>query len=228
MPGIGQAKSSYPFKKLECHPKTVSVRDQSSRCPPLLKYGLIMENIILTRNVFILRAFREMLSECECECECECKNICIVDLDSCRSLHELLHVIKNANLNSKHKLFFIKGVSIFSKMLASITAFSVRDSLAHQKKVILAGRAPNYAFVAKYIRSYKNMSLMTHRENLIAQGLLKYRDVPSMARALNLNHKTIYSRVRAMTIKLNLRDIGQLRQFIFSEMVSCPPLINTL
>lgn len=58
-----------------------------------------MDNVILTRNVFIAHAFRKVLTKYRC------KNICVVDIDSYHSLHEILQVMKNANLNQDHKLF---------------------------------------------------------------------------------------------------------------------------
>lgn len=173
-----------------------------------------MDNTILTRNVFIAAAFQQIMDEYRCE------NICIVDIDSYRSLNEVLQVMKGANLNLNQQVYFLKGISIFSKILVSITAFHVLDSPLHIKRVILAGRAPRYAVVAKYIRTYRKLSMMTHKEKQIAQALVRYQDVSSMAHALNANHKTIYSRVRVMAIKLNLRNIGQVRKFIISEAAS--------
>ena len=170
-----------------------------------------MENIILTRNVFIAAAFQQILNECHC------KNVCIVDTDSYRSLNELMQIMRGANLNPNQKMYILKGISIFSNMLVSIAAFHVLDSPQDIKRVILRGRAPKYAVVAKYIRSYRQLSMMSHKEKQVAFALVKYRDVPSMARALNANHKTIYARVRIMAIKLNLRNISQLRSFIFAE-----------
>lgn len=170
-----------------------------------------MENVILTRNVFIGHAFREILTEYRC------KNICVVDIDSYHSLHEILQVMKSANLNQEHKLFFLRGTSVYSELLASISAFHVLDSLSHLKKVIRVSRVPNYAFAVKYIRSCMKLSMMTHKEKLIADEILNHRNVQSMARAMKLNDKTLYSRVRIMAVKLNLRDIGQVRQFIYCE-----------
>ncbi|HHA2302545.1 hypothetical protein I4P06_21395 [Enterobacter asburiae] len=173
-----------------------------------------MKNIILTRNVFICHAFQEILNEYKC------KDICVVDIDSYYSLYELLNVMKDANLHREQKIYFLKGTGILSKMLISITAFHVLDSLLRLKKVIRTARVPNYAFAVKYIRSYAKLSMLTHKEKLIANEILKHRDVPSMARAMNLNHKTLYSRVRIMAIKLNLRDVGQMRKFICCEMAA--------
>ncbi|MCK7310401.1 hypothetical protein [Enterobacter quasiroggenkampii] len=173
-----------------------------------------MKNIILTRNVFICHAFQEILNEYKC------KDICVVDIDSYHSLHELLQVMKDANLYRDQKVYFLKGISVLSKILVSITAFHVLDSLLRLKKVIRTARVPNYAFAVKYIRSYTKLSMMTDKEKLIAQKLLNYRDVTSMARAMKLNHKTLYSRVRIMAIKLNLRDVGQMRKFICCEMAA--------
>lgn len=173
-----------------------------------------MKNVILSRNVFILVAFQEILTECNC------KNTCIVDIDSYHSLHEILQVMMSLNLKQDHKLFFLKGNSVISKILVSITGLHILDSLSRLREVILTGRAPNYAFVVKYILSYKKLSMMTHKEKQIAQDLVKYRDIPSMASAVNTNRKTIYSRLRVMTIKLKLRDIAQVRQFIFAEMLA--------
>jgi len=173
-----------------------------------------MENVILTRNVFIASAFREILHECRC------KNTCVVDIDSYHSLREVLRVIKDADLNQNQRMFIIKGISVFSQTLTSIAAVNILDSLSHIKHVFLKGRVPNYAFVVKYIREHSKLSMMTHKEKELAYALMKYNDVSSMSHAMNSNHKTMYSRMRVMAMKLNLRDIAQVRKFILFEMAA--------
>lgn len=173
-----------------------------------------MENVILTRNVFIASAFQEIMKEYKH------KNICIVDIDSYHSLRELLQVMKDANLHQEQKIYFLKGVGVFSQILISITSLHVLDSLSRMKKAIRTARAPNYAFAVKYIDSYMKLSMMTHKEKLIAHDILNYRGLPSMARAMKLNHKTLYSRVQKIAVKLNLRDTTQVRKFILFEMAA--------
>ncbi|MDA8491790.1 helix-turn-helix transcriptional regulator [Kluyvera sp. Awk 3] len=173
-----------------------------------------MENIILSKNAFITCAFRQIFKECDC------KDVCVVDIDSYGSLNELLNNMKKGKLSVNQKVYFLKGNSVLSNMLVSITAFHVLDSLAHIRKVILTGIAPCYVFVGRYINGLRELSVLTHREKQIVYALVNYKDVSSIARAMNANHKTIYSRVRKIAIKLNLRDIGQVRKFIFSEITT--------
>lgn len=173
-----------------------------------------MENIILSKNAFITCAFQQIFNECGC------KSVCIVDIDSYGSLNELVCNMKREGVSINQKVYFLKGSSVLSKMLVSITAFHVIDSLSHIRKVILTGIAPSYVFVGKYIHRFRELSMLTHKEKQIVYALVNYKDVPSIARAMNANHKTIYSRVRKIAIKLNLRDIGQVRKFIFSEITA--------
>lgn len=178
-----------------------------------------MENIILTRNVFITHAFQEMLKVYKC------KNICVVDIDSYHSLLELLQVMNDADLHHEQKVYFLKGTSLFSQILASITAFHVHDSLSHLKKSIQTSKVPNYAFAVEYILSYRMLSMMTYKEKMIAHEILNYTNVPSMACGMKINYKTLYARVRRIAVKLNLRDIKQMRKFFISEFTM---LDNTL
>lgn len=171
-----------------------------------------MGNTILTRNVFVEIALQELLNTCSC------KNICVVDIDSYHSLTELLQAMQDSGLKPDQKIYLLNGVSVYSKMLTPVAAFHLCDSPAHIKDVMVKEKTCDYAYVTKHIMRFRGLSMMTLKEKKIAYALVAYKDVPSMARAMDSNHKTIYSRVRIMADKLNLRDIGQVRKFILSEV----------
>ena len=94
----------------------------------------------------------------------------------------------------------------------------MKDPFRELLKNIKTSQGKTYTEVISRINAYRNLSMLTIREQQQFRLFAQYQSLKSISDLLNLSPKTLYSRERTIARKLGLSGSVQLRYFIQNEI----------
>lgn len=171
-----------------------------------------MSNYIFTGNVYFRLAVTSLLEE-----RSDSRLYCIMDIDSFSSLSEMYRTILTHDLTDAHRVVFIGGNGICSKILESITALK-RASTVDDFRLAL-GRRKFFSIekATSKIGSYRQLKGLNRPERLTAYALRCTDDIYQASFLVRRSPKTIYHYSRSIGNKFNLRTTLQLKKYLEAE-----------
>ncbi|STB59401.1 Bacterial regulatory proteins, luxR family [Citrobacter freundii] len=173
---------------------------------------MFMPHMILTKDVFLNKALSVILQQVS-----PARKLCIVDIESYRSLGAIVRLLKRKKLTERHRLIFIGGRDVSSRVLEPLVTLCRKSCFMTFRKQLTDGRTHSPENTLKYIARCRSLSMLTAQEKRTLFALLDTGDTWAAARKIYLSPKTVYTYTSNIGQKLNLRSILQVRQFIFSE-----------
>ncbi|WP_181012942.1 LuxR C-terminal-related transcriptional regulator [Citrobacter amalonaticus] len=173
-----------------------------------------MPHIILTKDVFFNNALSVILQQVPAS-----RKVCVIDIESFRSLGSIFRLLKRNKLIEKHRLIFIGGKDVSSRVLEPIVTIYRKSCFMEFRKQLTDGRTHSPEYALNHIARYRSLSILSVQEKKTLFALLDTDDTWAAARKIYLSPKTVYSYTSRIGQKLNLSSILQVRQFIFSEFV---------
>ena len=171
-----------------------------------------MPHVILTKDSFLNSALSELLQEVPPN-----RKVCFVDIESYRSLSVIYRRLTRKNLTLSHRLIFIGGKDVSSKVLEPLVTVYRKSSLMEFRRQLIHGRTNRLEYAVNHIARCRSLVMLTAQEKRTLIALLETDDTNAAARRIYLSQKTVYTYTRSIGMKLNLSSILQVRQFIFSE-----------
>lgn len=178
-----------------------------------------LSHIVLTQNYYMDFALNLMMHKLMPKRSC-----CFIDVDSFNSLGEITRAMYDANVSNDHAFFLLTGKNVCSEVLSDMSAFrlnnpfSMKDPFRELLKNIKTSQGKTYTEVIARINAYRNLSMLTIREQQQFRLFAQYQSLKSISDLLNLSPKTLYSRERTIARKLGLSGSVQLRYFIQNEI----------
>ncbi|EQA6227840.1 LuxR C-terminal-related transcriptional regulator [Enterobacter ludwigii] len=173
-----------------------------------------MPHMILTKDVFLNNALSVILEQVS-----PVRKLCIVDIESYRSLGAIVRLLNRKKLTERHRLIFIGGRDVSSRVLAPLVTLCRKSCFMTFRKQLTDGKTHSPENTLKYIARCRSLSMLTVQEKRTLLALLDTGDTWAAARKIYLSPKTVYTYTNKIGQKLNLRSILQVRQFIHAEFV---------
>ncbi len=173
-----------------------------------------MPHIILTKNVYLKKALSVILEQVS-----PARKLCIVDIESYRSLGAIFRLLKRKKLTDKHGLIFIGGKDVSSRVLEPLVTIYRKSCFMDFRKQLNDGRTHSPQYALNHIACCRDLSLLSGQEKKTLFALRDTDDTLAIARNIHLSPKTVYTYTSKIRQKFNLSSILQVRQFIFSEFV---------
>lgn len=173
---------------------------------------MFMSHMILTKDNFLNTALSVILQQIPAS-----SKVCVIDIESFRSLGAIFRLLKKKKLTEKHRLIFIGGNGVSSRVLEPLVALHRKSCFMEFRKQLTDGRAHSPEYVLNHIARCRSLSMLSVQEKKTFIALLNTDDTWSAAREINLSPKTVYTYASKIGQKLKLSSILQVRQFIFSE-----------
>lgn len=175
---------------------------------------MFMPHMILTKDVFLNKALSAILQQVS-----PGRKICIVDIESFRSLGAIFRLLKRKKLTDKHRLIFIGGKDVSSRVLEPLVTICRKSCFMEFRKQLTSGMTHSTEYALNNIAHCRSLSMLSVQEKKTLFALLETDDTRAAARKIYLSPKTVYTYTGRIGQKLNLSSILQVRQFIFSEFV---------
>ncbi|QLV15281.1 LuxR C-terminal-related transcriptional regulator [Enterobacter roggenkampii] len=171
-----------------------------------------MPHMILTKDVFLNKALSAILQQASLS-----RKVCIVDIESFRSLGAIFNLLKRKKLTEKHEMIFIGGKDVSSRVLEPLVTIYRKSCFMEFRKQLTGGRTYSSEYVLNHIARCRSLSMLSEQEKKTLFALLDTDDTVAAARKIYLSPKTVYTYTNNIGQKLNLNSILQVRQFIHSE-----------
>lgn len=155
------------------------------------------------------------------------KFCCFVDVDSFNSLGDITRAMYDKNASNDHVFFFLTGKNVCSEVLSDMSVFRLNNPFSEKEpfreflRNISIVQGKTYTEVIARLNTYRNLSMLTIREQQQFRLFAKYQSLKSISILLNLSPKTLYSRERTMARKLGISGSVQLRYFIKTQGERC-------
>lgn len=173
---------------------------------------MFMPHMILTKDVFLNKALSVILQQAS-----PSRKVCIVDIESFRSLGAIYNLLKRKKLTDKHQVIFIAGKDVSSRVLEPIVTIYRKSCFVEFRRQLISGRMHSPEYVLNHISRCRSLSMLSDQEKKTLFALLDTDDAIAAAKKIHLSPKTIYTYTNNIGQKLNLNSILQVRQFINSE-----------
>jgi len=173
---------------------------------------MFMPHMILTKDVFLNKTLSVILEQVF-----PTRKVCVVDIESFRRLGAIVRLLKRKKLTEKHRLIFIGGKNVSSRVLEPLVTICRKSSFVEFRKQLTGGRTHSPEYALNHIARCRNLSMLTIKEKKTIFALLDTDDASAAAKKIHLLPKTIYTYTNNIGQKLNLNSILQVRQFINSE-----------
>ncbi|MCU3852527.1 hypothetical protein N8W35_05270 [Enterobacter roggenkampii] len=171
-----------------------------------------MPHMILTKDVFLNKALSVILQQAS-----PSRKVCIVDIESFRSLGTIYNLLKRKKLTEKHQVMFIGGKDVSSRVLEPLVTIYRKSCFVEFRKQLTSGRMHSPEYALNHISRCRNLCMLSSQEKKTLFALLDTDDTYAAARKIYLSPKTIYTYTNNIGHKLNLNSILQVRQFIHAE-----------
>lgn len=173
---------------------------------------MFMPHIILTKDVFLNKALSVILQQAS-----PSRKVCVVDIESFRSLGAISNLLKRKKLTEKHEMIFIGGKDVSSRVLEPLVTIYRKSCFMDFRKQLTGGRTYSSEYALNHIARCRSLSMLSEQEKKTLFALLDTDDTVAAARKIYLSPKTVYTYTNNIGQKLNLNSILQVRQFIHSE-----------
>lgn len=171
-----------------------------------------MSHMILTKDIFLRNALSVMLQQAPAT-----RKLCLIDIESFSSLGSIYRLLKRKNLSDGHRLIFIGGKDVSSRVLEPLVTIYRKSCFVEFRWQLVNGRTHTIDYALNHIANCRNLSMLTEKEKKTLFALLGTDDIEGASRKIFLSPKTIYTYTRNIGQKLNLKSILHVRQFVFSE-----------
>ncbi|HCH0659867.1 TPA: hypothetical protein NKO55_004486 [Enterobacter asburiae] len=145
------------------------------------------------------------------------RKVCIVDIESFRSLGAIYNLLKRKKLSENHQVIFIGGKNVSSRVLEPLVTVYRKSCFFEFRKQLTIGRMHSPEYALYHISRCRNLCMLSTQEKKTLFALLDTEDTYAAARKIYLSPKTIYTYTNNIGHKLNLDSILQVRQFIHAE-----------
>lgn len=145
------------------------------------------------------------------------RKVCIVDIESFRSLGAIYNLLKRKRLTEKHQVIFIGGKDVSSRVLEPLVTIYRKSCFIEFRKQLTSGRIHSPEYALNHIARCRNLGMLSDQEKKTIFALLDTDDTSAAARKIYLSPKTIYTYTNNIGHNLNLNSILQVRQFIHNE-----------
>lgn len=173
---------------------------------------MFMPYMILTKDVFLSKALYVILQQAP-----PSRKVCIVDIESFRSLGAIFNLLKRKKLSEKYQVIFIGGKDVSSRVLEPLVTIYRKSCFKDFRKQLIDGRMHSPEYVLNHIGRCRSLSMLSAQEKKTFFALLDTDDTYTAASKICLSPKTIYTYTNNIGHKLNLNSILQVRQFIYAE-----------
>ncbi|EGT5655476.1 hypothetical protein OGV36_04575 [Citrobacter sp. Cb008] len=143
-------------------------------------------------------------------------NLCIIDIESFFSLHDIKHRVCN-ELTDGYSIIFVKGRGMLSKVLSSLEGISRTASVTEFIRYINEGRRYTVYHILTIIDYLRELRNLTHTEISVACALRRQININATSQLLHCSTKAVYQRVSALAQKMNLRYGTQIQYFLYRE-----------
>ncbi|WP_148873110.1 hypothetical protein [Serratia marcescens] len=173
-----------------------------------------MSHLILTKDIYLYSALSALLLPLSVN-----RKICIIDIESYRSLRMIYRLLSRDNLINEHRVIFIGGANVSSKVLEPLVTVYRKSGFTEFYRQLTEGRTCSLESSLNHIEKCLNLHMLTRRERRVLYAIRDANDTRAAAKMSYLSTSTFYAYSRRIGEKLNLKSILHVRQFIFSEFV---------
>jgi hypothetical protein len=171
-----------------------------------------MAHCFLSKDIYLRTALAEITRFLPAS-----KPLCIIDIESFSNLKEISGAIYNQEVTAQHKLVFIGGYGVHSRVLKPLVALSRNASIAEFSAKIRRRGAFSPQSALMYIEKYRQLRMLTRLERLTAYSIMHHADIHLAASFSNLSKGTLYAYSRQIGVKLNLASTLHVKQFLHVE-----------
>ncbi|MFU0880269.1 hypothetical protein ACM26M_03350 [Kluyvera cryocrescens] len=165
---------------------------------------------IETRNYYLRSAIEILFPQYNHE-----QDTCIIDLNSCNTLHEVLkYVRRNSDVE---RFIFIGNNGMQSRALQSLISVESNAPLLHCYEKFRHCPGVSYHTAIEVLLEHRSMGSYSHQDKTTVYSLLLRDSMQSAARLIGVSNKLFYQRVDRLSKKLNLRSGLQVHQFFRLE-----------
>jgi len=173
---------------------------------------MFMPHVILTKDSFLHKALSALIQEIPVS-----RKVCVIDIESYRSLAMIHRRLIKKNLTLSHRLIFIGGKDVNSRVLEPLVTINRKSCLTTFRQQLIYGQTNQLEYAINHIVRCQSLKMLTFQEKRTLFALLDTNDTRTAAVKIDLSPKTVYTYTRNIGQKLNLSSLLQVRQFIFSE-----------
>lgn len=144
------------------------------------------------------------------------EKLCIIDIDSFFSLHDIKCRICSV-LTDSYSIILVKGRGMLSEVLSSLEGISRNSSVTEFVQFIKEGRRYAVCHTLNVINNLRELRGLTHTEISLACALRRQNNITATSQYLHCSTKLVYQRVSAVAQKMNLRYGTQIQYFLHRE-----------
>lgn len=143
-------------------------------------------------------------------------NICIVDLNSCKSLEHLKSVLSLAGVDRSYRILFLFGRGVYSKLLSKFVGVKLTSNLSQIYRVIKSRPLHTYDEINAYISMVKKLNCF-HPKEIFCISMFVVIGMNETCNLSKLSSKVIYRVVLNSANKLNFSRSMSLAYFMRTE-----------
>ena len=118
-----------------------------------------MSHMILTKDVYLKKALSVILEQVS-----PARKLCIVDIESYRSLGAIFRLLKRKKLTDKHGVIFIGGKDVSSRVLEPLVTIYRKSCFMEFRKQLNDGRTHSPQYALNHITCCRDLSLLSGQE----------------------------------------------------------------
>lgn len=122
-----------------------------------------MPHMILTKDVFLNKALSVILQQAS-----HSRKVCIVDIESFRSLGAIYNLLKRKRLTEKHQVIFIGGKDVSSRVLEPLVSIYRKSCFMEFRKQLTSGRMHSPEYVLNHIARCRSLSMLSDQEKRLS------------------------------------------------------------
>lgn len=170
-----------------------------------------MSDFILTNNLFLKSGL-----ECLKLTSGFKNSLVFIDLDSFQSLGDLLDGLINEGFTEDMNVFLIGSGCLNYKLLHDFEPIALNCSINQIKTILSTRKFHKLCELVRYISSIKRLSMLSSRERQCLLAFQKDDNVNIASKRMKISEKTLYALLRNAGIKINLKRLMQIREFLSS------------
>lgn len=168
-------------------------------------------SLIITHNAFLRVALSCML-----ETSFTTREICLIDLEGCSCLQNLMLELEKHELPSSTEFYFIGNKGIYSELLAKFDVMNSRCSRHDVLTRLSNKQGVGLTALSEHVRACRTLKDLT-KSQLRACVMRRYKSNASIARMLKVSTKTVDSTLYSAVQRLGLSSVTNLQRYISCE-----------
>ncbi|WP_395300199.1 hypothetical protein V1599_13095 [Enterobacter sp. ECC-175] len=168
-------------------------------------------SIIITHNAFLREALKWVL-----EHSFTTREICLIDLEGCSCLQNLMCELEKYELSSDAEFYFLGSRGIYSELLAKFDVISSHSSINDVLNQLSNKRGIGMTDLVEHVYACRTLKDLT-KSQLRTCIMRRYKSNASIAQTLRVSTKTVDSTLYTAMQRLGLSSVTNLQRYISCE-----------